>query len=61
MDELAHQLEHLEIEHAMLWRAISMSPEWQKLQAIGGKIEIIRALIEAQSEKNTISVPTGKP
>lgn len=34
------------VEHADLWRKISMSDEWRKLQALEGKLELLTTLIK---------------
>ena len=33
-------------EHADLWRKISMSDEWRRLQALEGKLELLSSLIK---------------
>lgn len=33
-------------DHADLWRKISMSDEWRKLQALEGKLELLSTLIK---------------
>jgi hypothetical protein len=43
--DLKGRIEQLEAEHAKIWRTITMSAEWRRLQSVEGQLELLHELL----------------
>jgi hypothetical protein len=59
-DDLKKRRAQLEAEHAGLWRAITMSQEWRRLQVIEGQLELLQDLLKDENPADKIHLKNGK-
>ncbi|MBX0328674.1 hypothetical protein K2Z83_13410 [Oscillochloris sp. ZM17-4] len=55
LEELKTQFDTLSAEHAALWRGITMTDQWRRLQTIEGQLDLLAELI-----KKLEPIPAGE-